>query len=153
MAVGGIPTPNQTNPIDCVLAALEIQSFMADLAEKRKSQGLPCWQLRLGIHTGPLVAGVIGREKFAYDVWGDTVNTASRLESSGSAGRINISESTYEQVKGFFVCERRGRISAKHKGDIEMYFVNGIQPGLVESNRPIVPNHKFRELYSQIERG
>jgi len=130
MAVGGVPSPNRTHAVDSVLAALEIQRFMIELAERKKTQNRPCWQLRLGIHTGPLVAGVIGRQKFAYDVWGDTVNTASRLESSGVAGRINISEATYEQVKDLFVCEYRGKISAKHKGEIDMYFVNAIQPGV-----------------------
>jgi len=127
MAVGGVPAANSTHAIDSVRAALEIQRFMTELAEKKKTLNRPCWQLRLGIHTGPLVAGVIGREKFAYDVWGDTVNTASRLESSGVAGRINISGATYEQVKEFFDCEYRGKISAKHKGEIDMYFVNGIK--------------------------
>lgn len=127
MAVAGVPSPNRTHAVDSVFAALEIERFMTELAERKKTQNKPCWQLRLGIHTGPLVAGVIGREKFAYDVWGDTVNTASRLESSGVAGRINISEATYEQVKDAFVCEYRGKISAKHKGEIDMYFVNNVK--------------------------
>jgi adenylate cyclase len=146
MAVGGVPAANRTHALDSVLAALNIQRFMIELAEKKKTQNQPCWQLRLGIHTGPLVAGVIGREKFAYDVWGDTVNTASRLESSGVAGRINISGTTYEQVKGFFDCEYRGKISAKHKGEIEMYFVNAIQPSL--SHHAGKPNQRFVELYN-----
>ena len=113
----------------------------------------PYWQLRLGIHSGCLVAGVIGKEKFAYDVWGDTVNTASRLESSGVAGRINISRATYEQVKVFFVCEYRGAIAAKNKGEIEMYFVNGIRPDLSKDAAGDVPDEKFYELYSQIRPG
>jgi adenylate cyclase len=127
MAVGGVPLANNTHAVDSVRAALEIQQFMLELAEKKKTLNQPCWQLRLGIHTGPLVAGVIGREKFAYDVWGDTVNTASRLESAGVAGRINISEATYERVKDSFDCEYRGKIAAKHKGEIDMYFVNSIR--------------------------
>jgi adenylate cyclase len=127
MAVGGVPAPNRTHAVDSVLAALEIQRAMIELAAKKSAQNQPCWQLRLGIHTGPLVAGVIGREKFAYDVWGDTVNTASRLESSGVAGRINISGATYELVKDLFVCEYRGKISAKNKGEIDMYFVNAVK--------------------------
>lgn len=148
MAVGGAPAANGTHAVDSVVAALEIQRFMIELAEKKKKQNQPCWQLRLGIHTGPLVAGVIGREKFAYDVWGDTVNTASRLESSGVAGRINISGATYEQVKDCFVCEYRGKISAKHKGEIDMYFVNAIQPSL--SHHAGEPNQRFVELYNGI---
>jgi adenylate cyclase len=129
MAVGGVPACKPNARCDGVLAALEIQRFMTELTAKKAALNQPCWQLRIGVHTGPLVAGVIGREKFAYDVWGDTVNTASRLESSGVAGRINISGATYEQVKDLFVCEHRGKVSAKNKGEIDMYFVNEIQPG------------------------
>ena len=150
MAVGGVPSPNRTHAVDSVLAALEIRRFMMDLAERKKTQNQPCWQLRLGIHTGPLVAGVIGREKFAYDVWGDTVNTASRLESSGVAGRINISEATYDQVKDFFVCEYRGKISAKHKGEIDMYFVNDVKPELARTETQNATNESFSESYSRL---
>jgi class 3 adenylate cyclase len=81
------------------------------------------FELRVGIHTGPVVAGVVGTKKFAYDIWGDTVNTASRMESSGETGKVNISGTTYELVKEKFTCEYRGKISAKNKGDIDMYFV------------------------------
>jgi adenylate cyclase len=151
MAVGGVPFPNRTHAVDSVLAALEIQQFMIKLAERKKTRNQPFWQLRLGIHTGPLVAGVIGRQKFAYDVWGDTVNTASRLESSGAAGRINISGATYEQVKDFFVCEFRGKIPAKHKGEIDMYFVNSIQPLLVQQSGE--PNSRFLEAYNLLSDG
>ncbi len=130
MAAGGIPQANATHAVDCVRAALEIAQFMAAMREEKMAAGKPYWQLRLGIHSGRLVAGVIGEEKFAYDVWGDTVNTASRLESSGAANRINISRATYERVKDFFECEYRGAIAAKNKGEIEMYFVNGVRPEL-----------------------
>ena len=81
------------------------------------------WQLRIGIHTGPVTAGVVGDKKFAYDIWGDAVNTASRMESSGEPGKINISEATYEFIKSDFECEYRGKVSAKNKGEIGMYFV------------------------------
>ncbi|MBK8396603.1 MAG: adenylate/guanylate cyclase domain-containing protein [Leptospiraceae bacterium] len=125
MAVGGIPEVNQTNAVDSVLCALEFQDFMKFLQVKRKMEMKPFFELRLGIHTGSVVAGVIGHEKIAYDVWGDTVNTASRMESSGVVGEINISSSTYELVKDIFVCEYRGKISAKNKGEIDMYLVKG----------------------------
>lgn len=82
------------------------------------------WQLRLGIHTGPLTAGVVGKKKFAYDIWGDTVNTASRMESSGQHSKVNISGSTYELVKDHFNCEHRGKVKAKNKGEIDMYFIH-----------------------------
>lgn len=80
--------------------------------------------MRVGIHSGTAVAGVVGKKKFAYDLFGDTINTASRIESAGEAGKINISSSTYEQVKNDFTCLSRGMIFAKGKGDLEMYFVN-----------------------------
>lgn len=150
MTVGGIPQPNVTHAIDCVLAALEISGFMTRMHEEKTSENKPYWQLRLGIHSGPLVAGVIGHEKFAYDVWGDTVNTASRLESSGQASRINISRATYEQVKDFFVCQYRGRVAAKNKGEIEMYFVDGIRPELAHNSNTNIPNAKFFKLYGRL---
>ncbi|MEM7181747.1 MAG: adenylate/guanylate cyclase domain-containing protein [Spirochaetota bacterium] len=130
MSVGGIPETNTSHAVDTVLAALAIRQFMAQLKQEREEQGMSYWELRIGIHTGPLVAGVVGNRKFAYDVWGDTVNLASRMESSGEKGKINISESTYAQVKDFFVCKPRGMIQAKNKGKVKMYFVEGIRKGL-----------------------
>jgi len=131
MAVGGVPVANQTHAVDCVLAALEIEQLVSALREKEMRRSRPYWQIRIGIHSGDLVAGVVGREKFSYDVWGDTVNTASRLESSGVAGRINVSGATYELVKDFFDCEFRGKVAAKNKGEIDMYFINGLRPKVV----------------------
>ena len=127
-----------------------MQRFMSELAERRKAENRPHWTVRIGIHTGPLVAGVVGREKFAYDVWGDTVNTASRLESSGVAGKINISSAAYERVRDFFDCEYRGKVAAKNKGEIEMYFVGGIRPSL--SDTADTPNEKFWMLYRELSR-
>jgi class 3 adenylate cyclase len=91
--------------------------------EERERQGRSFFQIRIGIHTGSVVAGIVGIRKFAYDIWGDTVNIASRMESSGEAGKINISGSTYELIKDKFHCTHRGKIEAKNKGQIEMYFV------------------------------
>lgn len=151
MAAGGLPRATRTHAVDCVLAALEIQRSMMEMKEKREREGRAYWQLRLGIHTGPLVAGVIGQEKFAYDVWGDTVNTASRMESSGVAGRINISAATYEMIKAFFDCEYRGKVSAKGKGEIDMYFVSRIKSEL--SSGAVTPNEKFEKLYHRLADG
>ena len=123
MCAGGIPVANTSNPVATVQAALEIQEFMMEWAEEQRQQGIPHWELRIGIHAGPLVAGVVGKKKFAYDIWGDTVNTASRMESSGEAGKINISGPTYELVKDHFACSYRGKVNAKHKGEVDMYFV------------------------------
>jgi adenylate cyclase len=148
MAVGGVPLTNCTHAVDCVLAALAIEQVVSRLREQEMAENRPYWQIRIGIHSGDLVAGVVGSEKFSYDVWGDTVNTASRLESSGVAGRINISGSTYELVKHFFDCECRGKIAAKNKGEIEMYFVNGIRSELAID--PWTPNKRFYELYERL---
>jgi hypothetical protein len=98
--------------------------------------------LRIGIHTGSVIAGVVGHKKMSYDIWGDTVNTASRMESSGEAGKINISGHTYELVKDFFLCEYRGKMPVKYKGEIDMYFVKGIRPELA-SDVKYIPNKKF----------
>jgi class 3 adenylate cyclase len=127
MCAGGIPLPNTSNPVDVVLAALEIQAYMDRLKLERIANGKEVWELRLGIHTGKVVAGVIGKNKFAYDIWGDTVNVASRMESSGAPGKVNISGATYELVKDLFNCTYRGKIQAKNKGEIDMYFVDSLK--------------------------
>lgn len=141
MCAGGIPEKNRTNPVEVILAALEMKSYMTKLKETSELEGMKYWDIRIGIHTGTVVAGVVGQKKLSYDIWGDTVNTASRMESSGEAGKINISGTTYEFVKDFFTCEYRGKMPVKYKGELEMYFVEGIVPGLSEENGD--PNRKF----------
>jgi class 3 adenylate cyclase len=126
MCAGGIPVANATNPEDCVRAGLEIKMYMENLKAEREAKGEPFWELRIGIHTGQVVAGVVGKNKFAYDIWGDAVNTASRMESSGIPGKVNISGVTYELVKDKFACTYRGKVNAKNKGEIDMYIVEGI---------------------------
>ena len=153
MAVGGVPLANRTHAVDCVLAALAIEQVVSRLRETEMAESRPYWQIRVGIHSGDLVAGVVGREKFSYDVWGDTVNTASRLESSGVAGRINISGATYELVKEFFDCEFRGKVAAKNKGEIDMFFVNGIRPELSVDLAGRTPNEHFFRLYEYLEQS
>jgi class 3 adenylate cyclase len=152
MCAGGIPKQNKTHALDAVLAAIEIQSFMKVMREIKSEQGLSFWELRLGIHTGPLVAGVIGEKKFAYDVWGDTVNSASRMESSGTPGMINISGSTFALVKDVFDCEYRGKINAKNKGEVEMYYVKGLNVEFASQSDHRIPNKNFWKYYSELER-
>jgi adenylate cyclase len=141
MCAGGIPEKNRTNPVEIILAALEMKAYMKNLKETSEVEGMKYWDIRIGIHTGTVVAGVVGQKKLSYDIWGDTVNTASRMESSGEAGKINISGTTYEFVKEFFTCEYRGKMPVKYKGELEMYFVNGIVPELCDENGG--PNRKF----------
>lgn len=127
MAAGGIPIANVTNPIDVIEAGLEMQQFMAQIKEEKAQKGEDMWEMRLGIHTGEIIAGVVGKKKFVYDIWGDTVNLAARMESSGEVGQVNISGETYELIKDHFVCEYRGKIKAKNKGEVDMYFVKEVK--------------------------
>jgi class 3 adenylate cyclase len=142
MCAGGIPKKNRTNPIEVILAALEMQQYMEDMKSEQKRKGLTFWDIRVGIHTGTVIAGVIGHKKLSYDIWGDTVNTASRMESSGEPGKINISGITYDYVRDFFICEYRGKMPVKYKGELDMYFVNGIRPEMRQEGKN-EPNQKF----------
>ena len=130
MCAGGIPERNRTNPVEVVLAALEMQKYMQQMKNDPSRPAARFWDIRIGIHTGTVVAGVVGHKKITYDIWGDTVNTASRMESSGEPGKINISGTTYEFVKEYFTCDYRGRMPVKYKGDLDMYFVTDIRPEL-----------------------
>jgi class 3 adenylate cyclase len=143
MAVGGLPIPNRTHPVDACLAGLAIQDHVARANIGRQKLRMPPWELRVGIHTGGVMAGVVGRRKFTYDVWGDAVNVAARMESSGEAGRVNISEATWHHVSNLFEAEARGRIEAKHKGTLAMFFLTGIRPELASDPEGRVPGQAF----------
>jgi class 3 adenylate cyclase/PAS domain-containing protein len=123
LSVCGLPLANANHAYLVVAAAVEILDFMKNYQKTCEAEGRPFFEIRIGIHSGPVVAGIVGVKKFAFDIWGDTVNTASRMESTSEPGKINVSGTTYELVKDQFACEYRGKINAKNKGDIDMYFV------------------------------
>jgi class 3 adenylate cyclase len=122
MCVAGIPAPYPQHAHDLVRAALEIRDFVEEWRITRQARGLASWQVRIGIHSGPIVAGVVGLNKFAYDVWGDAVNVAARLEAAGQPGRVHISQSTYELVQDAFACEPRGLTLLKNHAPVQTYF-------------------------------
>ncbi|MFA8433832.1 MAG: adenylate/guanylate cyclase domain-containing protein [Marinifilaceae bacterium] len=150
MCAGGIPNKNRTNPIEVILAALEIQQYMKNMQINSNNDKKPIWGLRIGIHTGPVIAGVVGSKKISYDIWGDTVNTASRMESSGSVGEINISGMTYMLIKDYFICEYRGRMPVKYKGNIDMYFVKGFKPAMCSDLKGLIPNQHFKTRFQML---
>ena len=125
MCAGGLPLPNDDNAIKAVITGLEFLKATAAFNNEQKKAGMALWNLRIGINTGPVVAGVIGVKKFAYDIWGDTVNLASRAESHGIESQLNITENTYNKVKDIFECEHRGEIEVKSLGKVNMYIVKG----------------------------
>ena len=123
MCVAGLPVINHTHPFDALEAAIEIKECMAQYNKEKEEQGKTGFDVRIGIHTGPVVAGIVGLDKFAFDIWGSTVNTASRLEKSSEPNKINISSSLYHIIKGKYNCIPRGKINVKGLGEIKMYFV------------------------------
>jgi adenylate cyclase len=150
MCAGGLPLKNSTNPVEVVLAAMEMQQFMQEMRRIKMIEHKAYWELRIGIHTGPVISGMVGRKKISFDIWGDTVNIASRMESSGIAGQINISGTTWQLVNEFFTAEYRGKMPIKYKGETDMYFVKGIIPELSLDNEGLRPNELFRTRLQHI---
>ena len=132
MCAGGLPVPSEHHPQKIVQAAREILKFM-ETAKKTNDPEIADFDIRIGINTGPVVAGVVGTKKFAYDIWGDTVNVAARMESSSKPGKINISATTYVLVKQMYNCTFRGKIDVKNHGSMNMYYVNDLKE--IESTR------------------
>lgn len=135
MCAGGIPTPDSSATIKMIEASFDIIDYLKQWNTKRLAKGHAPWELRIGIHVGPLVAGVVGKKKYAYDIWGSTVNIASRMESAGEPGQVNISSSVYDIIRHRYECRYRGKISAKNIGEIDMYFVEN--PRLVEAEKAL----------------
>jgi class 3 adenylate cyclase len=128
MFVGGMPARSSSHPVEAVLATMEMVHVVQEMASPSR---LVDWQLRVGLHTGPAIAGVVGIRKFAFDIWGESVNLSARMESSGGPNRVNLSATTYARVKDFFDCEHRGKIKTKDGRKLDMYFVSGVAPSLL----------------------
>jgi CheY-like chemotaxis protein len=150
MCAGGLPLSNKSNPINAVLAGMEVQHYMNQLNDQKLLNNESAWELRLGIHTGEVIAGVVGKNKFAYDVWGTTVNIASRMEAAGEVGMVNISGTTYEYVKEYFDCVYRGKVEAKNIGMFDMYFVTGIKAELSVDGKGLAPNENFLKMLNKL---
>jgi adenylate cyclase len=150
MCAGGIPVKNITNPIDVVMAAMEMSNFL-EKYENNKRGVDRIWELKIGIHTGPVTATVAGKKKVSYDIKGDTVNTASRIEAVSDYGSILISVMTYELVKEFFKCEYFGKLPVKYKGDLQMYNVTGLKSEFSYNGEGIFPNDAFRIKFGLIQ--
>ena len=137
MFVSGMPERRPSHPVDAVLAALEMVEAVRTMA--RPEEGIN-WQMRVGLHTGPVIAGVVGIHKFAFDVWGDSVNFSSRMESSGAANRVNLSERTHSRVKDFIRCTPRGRVLTKDGREVDMFFVDGVYDKLMDTGVEGIPS-------------
>jgi adenylate cyclase len=149
MCAGGVPVKNSTNPIEVVLAALEMNYYLGVM--KKKSDMNSVWDMRIGIHTGSVTAISTGKKRLSWEFKGDTVNIASRLASSCENDRINISANTFEVVKEFFACEYNGKIPVKYVGNLSMYHVRGIIPELSENGRGKVPDKLFNTKFKLIQ--
>lgn len=146
MYAGGVPAENESHAVDSVLAALEI----INLSNQEKDKGnTDSWSFRIGINTGSLIGAVIGNDKFLFDVWGDTVNKANRIVTSGKINAISISKNTYESIKDFFACNYEGKVKVKGLGYIDIYSIKGIKKELSDQPNFLLPNSDFWKLYKQ----
>ena len=151
MCAGGIPVKNITNPVDVVMAAIEMRNFLETHEIKKRGINNRIWELKIGIQSGPVTAAISGRKKINYDIKGDTVNTASRIEAVSDSGMILISVMTYELVKEFFDCEYFGKLPVKYKDDLQMYKVRGLKPEFSFNGKGVIPNDLFRIKFGLIQ--
>jgi adenylate cyclase len=150
MAVAGVFSPDRRHSIDVCLAALEMRAHLDHLKERCERIGENAMQLRIGIHTGPVISGVVGSRRITFDIWGDAVNTAWFMEAFGVAGRINISETVAGHVQGLFELEPRGPVEAKHERAHEMFFLNGLKRQYSRDGDGHLPNHEFLAEYHRL---
>jgi class 3 adenylate cyclase len=143
ICAGGLPRETRTHALDACLAALQMQRFVAIANRQREKVRLAPWELRIGINSGPVVAGLVGTRRFAYDIWGNAVNVAQRMEEACEPGRVNVSASTMHHVARLFETEPRGSVQVKHLGAIDMYFLNRIRPEFSADPEGCVPNDRF----------
>ena len=146
MCVGGVPHKTPNHALDSVLAAYEFLQFVENRKIERQAKNLPFFTIRVGINSGDLIAGAIGKKKTTFDIWGDNVNLAARMEGLGVPGRINISQSTYNLIKDKFICTYRGEVEAKNLGKVCMYLVESIKPEFAMFGDNWTPNKKFYDL-------
>jgi len=146
MCASGLPEKHDHHALNAVLMGLEMICVMNEINADHVKHGRQEWLVRVGVHTGPLVAGVVGGKKFAYDIWGDTVNTASRMEHASEPGRLNISGATYSQVMDYIDATVRGPLQVKGKGELMMYFVDRIKPEYSADEQGLVPNERLLAL-------
>jgi class 3 adenylate cyclase len=151
MCAGGIPVKNITNPIDVVMAAIEMRNYLENLELSKRGSSNKIWDLKIGIHTGPVTASISGKKKINYDIKGDTVNTASRVEAVSEKGTILISVMTYELVKEFFDCQYFGKLPVKYKGDLQMYEVKGLKEEFSVNGDGKTTNDAFRIKFGLIQ--
>ena len=150
MCASGLPAESRGHAIRMCLAALEIQHYLGRANEQREKMRMQRWDMRIGIHTGPVIAGVVGERKFTYDIWGDAVNTAALIEQSGEPGKVNISESTFQQVNEVFEIEPRGEVASGKKGDLPMYFVIRLKAEFSEDQNGLKPNDVFQQKFGNL---
>jgi class 3 adenylate cyclase len=151
MCAGGIPVKNITNPIDVVMAAIEMCNYLERYELDKRDKDHRTWELKIGIHTGPVIASISGKKKINYDIKGDTVHNASRIEAVSENGSILISVMTYELVKEFFDCEYYGKLPVKYKGDMQIYKVSGLKPEFSVNVLGNIPNAAFKIKFGLIQ--
>ena len=152
MCAAGLPSECRGHAIATCFAALDIQNHMAKMNKQREKLRMPRWDMRIGIHSGPVIAGVVGEKKFTYDIWGDAVNIAALMEQKGEPGRINVSQTTFQQINEIFETESRGEIDSGKKGSLAMYFVNRIKPEFSADAEGLKPNDIFEQKFGKLMR-